>query len=328
MVSPTRRREAAVHVQRRFKISERRACRAVSQPRSTQRYVRRCRTKEAHLVQRMHELVRAHPRYGYRRIWALLRSKGWRVNRKRVHRLWRQEGFKVPRKQHKKRRIGNSSNGLLRHRPLHKNHVWAWDFIHDRDEQGRPLKWFVLVDEYTRECLALGVERGMTARDLIDVLAQVMLIRGVPGHIRSDNGPEFIAQAMRRYLEAAGVGTLYIEPGSPWENGYAESFNGKLRDELLNAELFADLREAKALGAAWQNQYNHRRPHSSLNYRTPAAYAATCRSETDSHALGVSPPNPHQGLCPWTPASSPPRCAAEAAQEAQRLNSTLIATGT
>jgi len=163
------------------------------------------------------------------------------VNRKRVWRLWKREGFKVPQKQGKKRRLGCSANGIVRHRPLHKDHVWAWDFIHDRDQRNRPLKWFTLIDEYTRECLALEVERSMTSLDVIDVLAQVLLIRGAPGHIRSDNGPEFIACAMRKYLETAGVGTLYIEPGAPWENGYAESFHGRLRDELLNAEDFADI---------------------------------------------------------------------------------------
>ena len=163
---------------------------------------------------------------------------------------------------------------------------------------------------------------------MIDIVAQVVLIRGAPGHIRSDNGPEFIAMAIRSYLEAAKIGTLYIAPGSPWENGYVESFHGKLRDELLNAELFTDLREAKSLGAAWQNHYNHRRPHSALDYQTPAAFAATCTRTQPADALGASPPNPHQGLCPWTPASSPPRCAAEAAPEDEDLTLTLIATGT
>jgi transposase InsO family protein len=226
------------------------------------------------LIGRLHELVRQHPRYGYRRMWALLRGEGWRVNCKRIWRLWRKEGFKVPQKQRKKRRLGSSENGIVRFRPQHKGHVWTWDFIHDRDEHGRPLKWLSLVDEYTRECLALEVERSMTAWDVVDVIRQVVLIRGVPGHIRSDNGPEFIAQAIRSWLESAGIGTLYIAPASPWENGYAESFFSRLRDELLNAELFADLREAKALAASWQNEYNHRRPHSSLGYLTPAAFAA------------------------------------------------------
>ncbi len=257
---------------------------------------------------RMHELVRRHPRYGYRRIWALLRLEGWIINRKRVHRLWRREGFKVPVKQRKKRRLGSSVNGIVRRRAEHKDHVWAWDFIHDSDERGRPLKWLSLVDEYTRECLALEVARSITAADAIDVLADLFIIRGVPGHIRSDNGPEFIATAMRSYLRAAEVGTLYIAPGSPWENGYAESFHSRLRDELLNAELFADVREARALADGWRNEYNHRRPHSSLGYQTPAAYAAT--------RVGATPLR----LAPLTSAPCP--------QPAKEPQPTLISTGT
>lgn len=263
-------------MQEHHETSQRETCRVIGQPRSTQRYVARKRDDEALIVRRMHELVRTHPRFGYRRIWALLRSEGFEVNRKRIWRLWKREGFKVPQKHGKKRRLGCSANGIVRHRAQHRDHVWAWDFIHDRDRANRPLKWFTLIDEYTRECLALEVERSMTSLDVIDVLAQVLLIRGAPKHIRSDNGPEFIAIAMRTYLETAGVGTLYIEPGAPWENGYAESFHGRLRDELLNAEDFADLREAKALGALWQSDYNHRRPHSSLAYQTPAKFAASC----------------------------------------------------
>ena len=311
MVSPTRRREAVEHLQTRFDASERRTCRVMEQPRSTQRYRPQARSDESRLVRRIHELVRGHPRYGYRRIWAMLRTEGWPVNRKRVWRLWKREGFKVPRKQRKKRRLGSRANGIIRHRPEHKDHVWAWDFIHDRDERSRPLKCFALVDEYTRECLALEVERSMTALDVIDLLSQVMLIRGVPRHIRSDNGPEFIAHAIRRYLETANVGTLYIEPGAPWENGYAESFFSRLRDELLNCELFADLREAKYLAADWQNEYNHRRPHSSLNYRTPAAYAAS---------LGGSAPEP--------PASKPqPESTGEDFEGRVRHSQTLTTTG-
>jgi putative transposase len=290
MVSPTRRREAVEQLEAGFETSERRACQVVNQPRGTQRYRPKTKAIDVALVGRMHELVRLHPRYGYRRMWALLRGEGWRVNRKKIWRLWRKEGFKVPQKQRKKRRLGSSENSIVRFRPQHKDHVWTWDFIHDRDERGRPLKWLSLVDEYTRECLALEVERSMTAWDVVDVIRQVVLIRGVPGYVRSDNGPEFIAAAIRSWLEWAGIGTLYIAPASPWENGYAESFFSRLRDELLNAELFADLREAKALAAAWQNEYNHRRPHSSLSYLTPAAFAAKCVEGREG--LGALPPNP------------------------------------
>jgi transposase InsO family protein len=262
-------------VERKLDVSQRRACRALDQPRSTQRYRPGIADDEPRLLAAMEALVRKHPRYGYRMIWAKLRQAGWRVNRKRVYRLWRREGLKVPKRQHKKRRLGQSENGCVRRSAQRKDDVWAWDFIHDRDEHGRPLKWLSLVDEYTRECLLLEAERSLKAVDVIELISEVLLIRGVPGHIRSDNGPEFIATAIRRYLATAGVETLYVEPGSPWENGYAESFHSRLRDELLDAEWFEGLRDAKALAGSWKNEYNHRRPHSSLGYQTPAAYAAT-----------------------------------------------------
>jgi transposase InsO family protein len=241
----------------------------------------------------MLELVREHPRYGYRRIWALLRREGWRVNRKRIHRLWRREGLKVPQKRRKKRHLGHSANGCARKRAEHKDHVWAWDFIFDRTRDGRPLKWLTLVDEYTRENLALEVGRSMRAEDVIDVLAELFAVRGASKHIRSDNGPEFIAAAIRRWLEYAGVGTLYIEPGSPWENGYAESFNSRLRDELLAREEWESVCEARAYGTRYRLEYNHRRPHSALGYRTPAEFAAGCSA--------VAPATP-----PRQPNSRPP----------------------
>lgn len=247
----------------------------LDQARSTQRYEQRVKDDERAIVARMHELVRQRPRFGYRRIHALLKGDGFKANRKRVHRLWKREGFKVPRKVRKKRRLGCSENGILRRKAEGINEVWCWDFVHDRDEKGRALRWLIIEDEFTREGLAAEVERSMKASDVIDVLTQVMLIRGVPGHLRSDNGPEFIAKALRQFLQRAGVQTLYVEPGSPWENGFVESFNGRFRDEFLQCELFADLREAKVLSSMWKNDYNHRRPHSSLGYQTPAAFAAS-----------------------------------------------------
>ena len=285
--------------------SQRRACRVLDQPRSTQRYRPRLDQAEAVLVAAMHGLVRRYPRYGYRRIWALLRADGWTVNRKRVYRLWKREGFKVAKKRRKKRRLGSSVNGCTRRSARFQDDVWAWDFIHDRDAAGRPLKWLSLVDEHTRECLLLEVDRSITAADVVRWISEVMLIRGVPGHIRSDNGPEFIARAIREFLSAAGVETLYVEPGSPWENGYAESFHSRLRDELLDAEVFDGLRDAKALAGHWKNEYNHRRPHSSLGYQTPAAFAASLADPP----VGASP------LPPAQPAE-------------QTLLSTLIAVGT
>jgi putative transposase len=222
----------------------------------------------------MRERVRQHRRYGYRRIGALLRREGWRVNRKRIGRLWRQQGLKVPRKQRKKRRLGSSANSCVRRPAEHKDHVWAWAFLHDRTRDGGPLQWFTLVDEYTRACWALEVRRGMPAKAVREVLAEVVRQRGVPAHIRSDHGPEFIAKAIRAWMVEAVLETLSIEAGAPWENGYAESFNSKVRDELLNAERFASVLEARVLGQEWKQQYNPVRPHSSLGYRTLAEFGA------------------------------------------------------
>jgi transposase InsO family protein len=220
----------------------------------------------------------------------MLRGEGWRVNRKRIWRLWKKEGLKVVRKQVKKRRLGNGGNGIMRRRATYKDHVWAWDFIFDRTSNGRSIKWLSIVDEYTRECLALEVGRTMTAGDVVDVLIELSHVRGIPRHIRSDNGPEFIAAAIRSWLGTSGIGVLYVEPGSPWQNGYAESFHARLRDELLNAEVFETLGEAKTLAMQWRLEYNHRRPHSSLGYVTPAAFAASGAAPT----VGATPLPPER----------------------------------
>ena len=273
------------HVERQCEVSERRACRTLQMPRSTQRYVVRKKDDEGRLIQEMHGLVRRHPRYGYRSVHHLLRRGGWRVNRKRVYRLWRKEGFKVPAKQRKKRRLGSSDNGIVRQRALQVNHVWAWDFVHDRTSDGRALKFLTLVDEFTRECLALEVGRSFRGSDVVTVLKELMLIRGMPQHIRSDNGAEFISKAVRTWMGQEKVSSLYIEPGSPWENGYIESFNGRLRDELLNAELFTSVAEARHLATQWRLEYNHRRPHGSLGGQTPAEFAAASRAEPPVAAL-------------------------------------------
>jgi transposase InsO family protein len=281
------------HVRAKLHQSERRVCRALGQARSTQRYRAIARDGDEHLVRRMHELVREHPRRGYRMIWGMLRLEGWRINRKRVYRLWKREGFKVPGTQHKRTRLGHSENGIIRRRPERRDHVWCLDFIHDRDERGRALKWLSVVDEFTRECVALEAARSMTARGVAEVLIDLFTTRGVPRHIRSDNGPEFIAQTIRRLAELTGIENLYVSPGSPWENGYAESFHSRLRDELLNAEVFTDVREARALAASWRHEYNHHRPHSSLGYVPPAVFAATLAVP----AVGAAP------LPPARPAS-------------------------
>jgi len=223
-------------------------------------------------------LSRENPRYGYRRVWAMLRREGWRANKKRVHRLWRREGLKVPAKQRKRRRLpeGTSANGCTKRRAERKDHVWSYDFVMDRTEDGRRLKMMPIVDEHTRECLAIEVERSITANDVVAALARLFDERGEPSYIRSDNGPEFVAEAVKRWLEACGVGTLYIEPGSPWENAYGESFNGRFGDELLKREEFASLLEAKVLVEEYRENYNRRRPHSALGYRTPLEFAASC----------------------------------------------------
>jgi len=264
------------HLEQEFEVSERRACELLDQPRNTQRYEPQQVEDEGRLIGRMLEHVRRNPRYGYRRVWVLLRRDGFVVNRKRVYRLWRREGLKVPRKQRKKRRLGETANGCIRHRATRPNAVWAWDFVHDRTTNGRPLKWLTLVDEYTRECLALKVSRNITADDAIDVLAELFRRRGVPENVRSDNGPEFIAKALRSWLKHLDIGALYVTPGSPWENGYAESFNSKCRDEFLNVEEFDNVEHARAMAGAWQAAYNGSRPRSSLGYKTPSEFARTC----------------------------------------------------
>jgi transposase InsO family protein len=223
---------------------------------------------------RIKELAREHPRYGYRRITALLRREGWSVNIKRVHRLWRREGLKVPQIRRKRRRLGHGENGCARRRSERPNHVWSYDFLYDQTADGRQLKILPVVDEYTRECLTIEVERGMDAEAVVSTLEYLFEVRGEPEHIRSDNGPEFIAEAVRSWLARRGSKTLYIEPGSPWENAYSESFNSRFRDELLDREVFETLKEAKVIIEDHRLEYNHRRPHSSLGYRTPAEFAA------------------------------------------------------
>ena len=232
----------------------------------------------------MLELARSLPRFGYRRIGRLLRREGWRAGQSRVFRLWQREGLKVPVKKRKKRRLGTSENGCHRRRAAGPNDVWCWDFVFDRTASGSPLKWLSIVDEYTRECLALRVDRGVTSEDVIDTLAELFAIRGVPNHIRSDNGPEFIADALRQWLDRVGVETLSIEPGSPWENGYAESFHSRFRDEFLAMEIFDSIRDAQALTATWKDDYNTHRPNSSLDYLTPVEFAAACAASTSAKA--------------------------------------------
>ena len=262
------------HVQKRFEVSERRACRVVDQPRSSQRYVSMKAVEDAALSEMMVALSKENPRYGYRRVWALLRREGWAVNKKRVQRLWREADLKVPAKERKRRRMGASENGCTRRRAEYIDHIWSYDFAMDATEDGRRLKVMPIVDEYSRECLALEMERSITAEDVVEVLDRLFTERGEPDYIRSDNGPEFIAEAIKRWLASRGVKTLYIEPGAPWENAYSETFISRLRDELLNREEFANLNEAQVLAGDYRERYNYHRPHGALGYLTPTEFAA------------------------------------------------------
>jgi len=257
-------------VKEKLSISERRVCRVIGQPRSTQRHHPIVRDDEEHLRKEIIHLAGRYGRYGYRRITALLKQEGFRVNHKRVETIWRQEGLKVPKKQPKRGRLWFNDGSCVRLRPTHRNHVWSYDFVSDRTHDGRPIKILTVIDEYSRQCLAIVVERSLRSYDVLDCLAELFVKHGPPEHIRSDNGSEFTARVTRQWLKRLGVRTLFIEPGSPWENGYNESFNGKLRDELLKGEIFYTLQEAKILIERWRLEYNTFRPHSSLNYLPPA----------------------------------------------------------
>jgi len=254
----------------KYGVSERLACRVLGQHRSTQRKIPREPEDEAALTADIIALARQYGRYGYRRITALLRQAGWWVNKKRVERIWRREGLKVPQKQPKKGRLWLNGGSCIRLRPRYPNHVWSYDFVEDRTHDGRKFRMLNIIDEFARECLAIRVSRKLKAVDVIDVLSDLCILRGIPGDVRSDNGSEFVAKAVREWIAAVGARTAYIEPGSPWENGYCESFNSKPRDELLKGEVFYTLREAQVIIENWRRHYNTVRPHSSLGYRPPA----------------------------------------------------------
>ena len=251
-----------------YGVSERRACRVLGQCRATQRYV--VRKEEDRLRHHVIDLSKEYGRYGYKRITALLRQDGWSVNRKRVYRIWREEGLKVPSRQPKRGRLWKNDGSCVRKRPEFKNHVWSYDFVHDRTHDNRSYRILTVIDEFSRESLATEPRRRFTSLDVIEELTNLFILHGRPEHIRSDNGPEFTSRSIRKWLDALKVGPLFIEPGSPWENGYNESFNGKLRDELLNGEIFYTLAEAKIIIERWRVHYNTKRPHTSLGYRPPA----------------------------------------------------------
>jgi transposase InsO family protein len=266
------------HVRSQFTVSERRACVVVGQSRSTQRRKPKLRADEAALTEAIVRLATRYGRYGYRRIRRLLLDEGWQVSVKRVYRIWRRPSLcppsagrlKVPSKQPKRGRLWLNDGSCIRLRPERPNHVWSYDFMQDRTEDGRRFRMLTVIDEFTRRCLAIVVARKLRSDDVLHCLTDLIVAHGTPEHIRSDNGPEFVARNVREWLGRIGVTTLYIEPGSPWENGYCESFNSKLRDELLAGEQFSTLHEAKVLIEQWRRHYNSIRPHSSLGYRPPA----------------------------------------------------------
>ncbi|MCH8013565.1 MAG: IS3 family transposase [Candidatus Dadabacteria bacterium] len=270
LLSTERRRRCVVHIQQKLGVSERRACRVLGQPRSVQRYQSNKSEEEEVLREDIVRLASTYGRYGYRRITALLRAEGWVVNPKHVERIWREEGLKVPAKQPKRGRLYLNDGSCIRLRPCFKNHVWSYDFVSDRLHNGKRIRMLTVIDEYTRKCLAIRVGFSLKSDDVLDTLSTLFITEGVPGYIRSDNGSEFTAKSLREWIGSIGVKTAYIEPGSPWENGYNESFNGKLRDELLNGEIFYSLKEAQVLIEQWRRHYNEVRPHSSLGYRPPA----------------------------------------------------------
>ena len=283
-------------VEKRGTHSERRACRVVGVSRSTVRY-EPVPEPEANieLRKRMKKLAEKHKRYGYRRVQALLLREGWRVNRKRVHRLWKAEGLQVPRKRRRRRR---GPKGEVVRRALYQDHVWSWDFIEDSTETGGKIRFLTIVDEYTRESLMIRAGRSLGAGEVVEALEGLFLTRGVPEYIRSDNGPELVAEKVRRWLEKSGVRTIYIERGSPWENPFIESFNGSFRDECLNMHVFGTVEEAGEIVEIWRRDYNEERPHSSLGYLTPAEFAAKCEREKRKEAVRAGSSSPAYGFLP------------------------------
>jgi putative transposase len=290
MVSPLARRSAAEYLVKESRCSRRRACIIVGISRSVVRYVARQREDAAELTRKIHKLAVHNSRYGYRRITVLLRREGCKVNKKRVHRIWKAEGLSLPLRRPRRRRVGPA--GGLMNKAEYPNHVWSYDFIEDRTERGGKLRILAIIDEYTRESLAIRVEPSIPAHIVIEVLEWLFLMLGVPKYIRSDNGPEFISRAVCQWLKEKGCQTIFITPGSPWENGYIESFFDKLRDECLNCEIFRNGKEAQAIVENWRQEYNNHRPHSSLGYLTPVdfvrKYYEDIQVEETKQTLGMA----------------------------------------
>jgi len=272
-MSPAKRKFAVKNVVNRFGISERRACKIIGQSRSTQRYMEKRLPDEDEITGKTVESASQYGRYGYRMITAMLRNMGYRINHKRVYRIWRKLGLKVPQKQPKRRRIWLNDDSCIRLRAEHPNHVWSYDFVESKTSKGRRIKILNVIDEYTRECLTSYPAYGLRSSNVQDVLRDLMIRRGTPEYIRSDNGSEFIARNLQELLKTMEVAPMYILPGSPWENGYVESFNGTMANELLDREIFDNLHEARVLIGRWVEEYNTIRPHSALGYRSPAPAA-------------------------------------------------------
>ena len=290
MVTPTQQRAAADYLGKAFGVSQRRAGRLLDRARSTLRYCRRQRAGETPLIRALRRLARRHPRWGYKRMHARLVKKGWSINRKRVRRLWNELGLRrpAPRKKPKKPgfKPGSSANSCVNQPACFKNDVWTYDFVADRTFEGRPLKWLTLVDEYTRECLAIHVAGSMTGADVRRVLARVIGRRGAPTRIRSDNGSEFIGAALAGWLPGKGTTPIQVAPGSPWENGFIESFNSRFRDEFLERVEFESVADAKAQAKWYRREFNTIRPHSGLAYQTPKDFSTDC----DRGLHGQRPP--------------------------------------
>jgi transposase InsO family protein len=298
VVTPTQQRAAADYLEETYRISERRAGQVLGRSRSTLRYRSRQRPDEDVLVKAIRRLARKHPRWGYKKIHALLLGEGWSVNRKRVRRLWNVLGLRRrPRRKKTKKSAmpGGSKNSCVNQPARFKNDVWTCDFIADRTTAGGSLKWLSLVDEYTRECLALHVDAVMTGADVRRVLARVVGRRGAPTRIRSDNGSEFICTALTDWLPQVGTKAIPVAPASPWENGFIESFNSRVRDEFLEREAFESVSDARSKATWWRREYNRVRPHGSLSYQTPAAFSAECDCELGENTDKKNNPSPPGG---------------------------------
>ena len=279
-MSPAQKRNLIEGVCQELGVSQRKACRTLEQSRSSQRYELTLPVKDAAVVEIIRKHLKKRPRFGYRRITIELKKDGWTINFKRVYRIWQDYDLKGPKRKGRKKRSrdGSSDNACHKKKPEHINHVWSYDFMTEKLENGRKAKLLNILDEHTRECLTIDVAKRITAQDVIDVLRYLFLVRGLPDYIRSDNGPEFTAKKVKKWLKKMKVKTLFIEPGSPWENGYMESFNSHFRDECLDREIFVGMEELRYIAERWRLDYNHHRPHSSLDYMTPAVYAALCRA--------------------------------------------------